>query len=103
MPGLTNELFTTLRLSERFVARVVIYIYNILAHLFADFCLCSKGIQRRTVKCKRKDDGSIVADAVCKKGNAVKPEDEKPCNTQPCPPEYVTNTPIENGLDLEVF
>ena len=79
------------------------YIYNILAHLFADFCLCSKGIQRRTVKCKRKEDGSIVTDAVCKKGSAVKPEDEKPCNTQPCPPEYVTNTPTENGLDLQVF
>ncbi|XP_073256310.1 A disintegrin and metalloproteinase with thrombospondin motifs 18-like [Porites lutea] len=49
---------------------------------------CAGGIQRRTVKCKRKDDGSIVADAVCKKASAVKPEDEKPCNTQPCPPEW---------------
>lgn len=90
VPGLTNELFTTLRLSERFVARVIYIKYTCLS--VCCFCLCSKGIQRRTVKCKRKDDGSIVADAVCKKGSAVKPEDEKPCNTQPCPPEYVTNT-----------
>ena len=47
-------------------------------------------MQTRKVKCKRKDDNSVVADAVCNKGRAVKPLDEKPCNIQPCPPVYAT-------------
>lgn len=40
----------------------------------------------RIVKCRRKDDDSIVTDAVCEKG-ALKPDIERLCNTQPCPTE----------------
>ena len=48
-----------------------------------------KGKQTRKVTCKRKDDGSIVKKAVCEKGGLQKPADERSCNTQPCPAEYV--------------
>ncbi|XP_068734919.1 A disintegrin and metalloproteinase with thrombospondin motifs 6-like isoform X2 [Montipora capricornis] len=46
---------------------------------------CAGGLQTRIVKCKRKDDNSTVADAVCK---TSRPDVERPCNTQPCPPEW---------------
>ena len=46
------------------------------------------GKKTRQVKCKRKDDQSIVADKICEKG-ADKPQDEMPCNTQACTPRFV--------------
>lgn len=46
------------------------------------------GKNTREVKCKRKDDKSIVADKICEKGKE-KPQVELPCNTQACTPRYV--------------
>lgn len=40
------------------------------------------------MKCKRKDDQSIVADKICERGSK-KPQAGEPCNTQECTPEYV--------------
>ncbi|KAJ7351831.1 hypothetical protein OS493_035313 [Desmophyllum pertusum] len=47
---------------------------------------CAGGKKTRKVKCTRKDDKSIVADSACK--GSVKPQDEMPCNTQPCQPKW---------------
>lgn len=64
-----------------------------LSDLNLEFISCSsffKGKQTRSVKCRRKDDGSVVRDAVCEKGNKKPVKDlEKTCNTQACPAEYV--------------
>ncbi|XP_078379206.1 A disintegrin and metalloproteinase with thrombospondin motifs 18-like isoform X2 [Oculina patagonica] len=48
---------------------------------------CAGGRKTREVKCKRKDDQSIVADAICEK-RSEKPQDEMSCNTQACPAEW---------------
>ncbi|KAK2565039.1 A disintegrin and metalloproteinase with thrombospondin motifs 6 [Acropora cervicornis] len=48
---------------------------------------CAGGIQTRIVKCKRKDDSTIVAEALCQKSKP-KPDMQRPCNTEPCPPEW---------------
>ncbi|XP_078379200.1 A disintegrin and metalloproteinase with thrombospondin motifs 6-like isoform X2 [Oculina patagonica] len=48
---------------------------------------CAGGTKTRKVQCKRKDDKSIVADAICERGSK-KPQDEMPCNTQACPAEW---------------
>jgi len=48
---------------------------------------CAGGKITREVKCKRKDDHSIVADKICEKGHE-KPQVELPCNTQACTPGW---------------
>ena len=54
------------------------------------------------MKCKRKDDQSIVADRICEKG-AVKPQDEMACNTQACTPRFVNELCFIEGLTLRNF
>ncbi|XP_020600962.1 A disintegrin and metalloproteinase with thrombospondin motifs 18-like [Orbicella faveolata] len=48
---------------------------------------CAGGKKTRLIKCKRKDDQSIVADRICEKGSK-KPQYEMPCNIHPCTAEW---------------
>ena len=58
------------------------------------------------IKCKRKDDQSIVADKICERGSK-KPQAGEPCNTQECTPEYVHITfhrkKYNAGLFISLF
>lgn len=39
--------------------------------------------------CKRLDDNSVVQNSYCDP-DSKPPENQRDCNTEPCPPEYVT-------------
>ncbi|XP_029860997.1 A disintegrin and metalloproteinase with thrombospondin motifs 6-like isoform X2 [Aquila chrysaetos chrysaetos] len=45
------------------------------------------GVQRQEVVCKRLDDNSIVQNNYCDP-DSKPPENQRACNTEPCPPEW---------------
>eukprot|EP00069_Balaena_mysticetus_P005925 bmy_18339T0 len=47
----------------------------------------SQGVQRQEVVCKRLDDNSIVQNNYCDP-DSKPPENQRTCNTEPCPPEW---------------
>ncbi|TRY68193.1 hypothetical protein DNTS_027843 [Danionella cerebrum] len=48
---------------------------------------CAGGLQKQEVVCKRLDDDSVVQNSYCDPDS--KPTgDQRPCNTEPCPPEW---------------
>ncbi|KAM7320910.1 hypothetical protein ACRRTK_020163 [Alexandromys fortis] len=48
---------------------------------------CAGGFQRQEVVCKRLDDNSIVQNSFCDP-DSKPPENQRACNTEPCPPEW---------------
>lgn len=48
----------------------------------------SAGSQKQEVVCKRLDDNSVVQNSYCDP-DSKPPENQRDCNTEPCPPEYV--------------
>ena len=48
----------------------------------------SAGSQRQEVVCKRLDDNSVVQNSYCDP-DSKHPENQRDCNTEPCPPECV--------------
>ncbi|XP_062068075.1 A disintegrin and metalloproteinase with thrombospondin motifs 6 isoform X6 [Lepus europaeus] len=48
---------------------------------------CAGGVQRQEVVCKRLDDNSIVQNNYCDP-DSKPPENQRTCNTEPCPPEW---------------
>ena len=55
-----------------------------------------RGVQTRTVTCKRSDN-IIKPDSYCNKAGIIKPSTVQPCNTQSCFPES-PDTPVYKGL-----
>lgn len=51
------------------------------------------GSQKQEVVCKRLDDNSVVQNNYCDP-DGKPPENQRDCNTEPCPPEYVTDSGI---------
>ena len=50
------------------------------------------GSQKQEVVCKRLDDNSVVQNSYCDP-DGKPPENQRDCNTEPCPPEYVLIDP----------
>ncbi|XP_075885679.1 A disintegrin and metalloproteinase with thrombospondin motifs 6 isoform X3 [Nelusetta ayraudi] len=48
---------------------------------------CSGGSQKQEVVCKRLDDNSVVQNNYCDP-DGKPPENQRDCNTEPCPPEW---------------
>ncbi|XP_069370143.1 A disintegrin and metalloproteinase with thrombospondin motifs 6 isoform X2 [Paralichthys olivaceus] len=48
---------------------------------------CSGGSQKQEVVCKRLDDNSVVQNSYCDP-DSKPPENQRDCNTEPCPPEW---------------
>ncbi|KAF1676347.1 A disintegrin and metalloproteinase with thrombospondin motifs 6, partial [Pygoscelis papua] len=48
---------------------------------------CAGGVQKQEVVCKRLDDDSIVQNNYCDP-DSKPPENQRACNTEPCPPEW---------------
>ncbi|XP_034168470.2 A disintegrin and metalloproteinase with thrombospondin motifs 6 [Pangasianodon hypophthalmus] len=48
---------------------------------------CAGGSQKQEVVCKRLDDSSVVQNSYCDP-DGKPPENQRPCNTEPCPPEW---------------
>lgn len=48
---------------------------------------CAGGMQKQEVVCKRLDDSSIVQNKYCDPDSKL-PENQRACNTEPCPPEW---------------
>uniref|UniRef100_A0A671WUU8 ADAM metallopeptidase with thrombospondin type 1 motif 6 n=1 Tax=Sparus aurata TaxID=8175 RepID=A0A671WUU8_SPAAU len=48
---------------------------------------CSGGSQKQEVVCKRLDDNSVVQNSYCDP-DSKHPENQRDCNTEPCPPEW---------------
>uniref|UniRef100_A0A8C7FUJ5 ADAM metallopeptidase with thrombospondin type 1 motif 6 n=1 Tax=Oncorhynchus kisutch TaxID=8019 RepID=A0A8C7FUJ5_ONCKI len=48
---------------------------------------CAGGSQKQEVLCKRLDDNSVVQNSYCDPDNKP-PENQRSCNTEPCPPEW---------------
>ncbi|KAL7847018.1 hypothetical protein SRHO_G00219980 [Serrasalmus rhombeus] len=48
---------------------------------------CAGGSQKQEVVCKRLDDNSVVQNSYCDL-DSKPPENQRPCNTEPCPPEW---------------
>ncbi|KAM6230790.1 A disintegrin and metalloproteinase with thrombospondin motifs 6 isoform 3-T7 [Porphyrio hochstetteri] len=48
---------------------------------------CAGGMQKQEVVCKRLDDNSIVQNNYCDP-DSKPPENQRACNTEPCPPEW---------------
>ncbi|KAL2087623.1 hypothetical protein ACEWY4_016451 [Coilia grayii] len=48
---------------------------------------CAGGSQKQEVVCKRLDDGSVVQNSYCDMDSKA-PDKQRPCNTEPCPPEW---------------
>ncbi|NWR39368.1 ATS6 metalloproteinase, partial [Tachuris rubrigastra] len=48
---------------------------------------CTGGVQKQEVVCKRLDDSSIVQNNYCDP-DSKPPENQRACNTEPCPPEW---------------
>lgn len=49
------------------------------------------GSQKQEVVCKRLDDNSVVQNNYCDP-DGKPPENQRDCNTEPCPPEYVADS-----------
>ncbi|XP_072570963.1 A disintegrin and metalloproteinase with thrombospondin motifs 6 isoform X4 [Paramormyrops kingsleyae] len=48
---------------------------------------CAGGFQKQEVVCKRVDDSSVVQNSYCDP-ESKPPENQRDCNTEPCPPEW---------------
>ncbi|XP_062984090.1 A disintegrin and metalloproteinase with thrombospondin motifs 6 isoform X3 [Elgaria multicarinata webbii] len=48
---------------------------------------CAGGVQKQEIVCKRLDDSSIVQNNYCDP-DSKPPENQRACNTEPCPPEW---------------
>ncbi|XP_056094962.1 A disintegrin and metalloproteinase with thrombospondin motifs 6 [Rhinichthys klamathensis goyatoka] len=48
---------------------------------------CAGGSQKQEVVCKRLDDNSVVQNSYCD-SDSKPPGNQRPCNTEPCPPEW---------------
>uniref|UniRef100_A0A8C6NQN4 ADAM metallopeptidase with thrombospondin type 1 motif 6 n=1 Tax=Nothobranchius furzeri TaxID=105023 RepID=A0A8C6NQN4_NOTFU len=48
---------------------------------------CAGGSQRQEMVCKRLDDNSVVQNSYCDQ-DGKPPENQRDCNTEPCPPEW---------------
>uniref|UniRef100_A0A7N5ZTY3 ADAM metallopeptidase with thrombospondin type 1 motif, 6 n=1 Tax=Anabas testudineus TaxID=64144 RepID=A0A7N5ZTY3_ANATE len=48
---------------------------------------CAGGSQKQEVVCKRLDDNSVVQNSYCDT-DSKPPENQRDCNTEPCPPEW---------------
>ncbi|KAI7793269.1 A disintegrin and metalloproteinase with thrombospondin motifs 6 [Triplophysa rosa] len=48
---------------------------------------CAGGTQKQEVVCKRLDDSSVVQNSYCDP-DSKPPENQRPCNIEPCPPEW---------------
>uniref|UniRef100_W5MX96 ADAM metallopeptidase with thrombospondin type 1 motif 6 n=1 Tax=Lepisosteus oculatus TaxID=7918 RepID=W5MX96_LEPOC len=48
---------------------------------------CAGGSQKQEVVCKRLDDNSVVQNSYCDP-DSKPPENQRACNTEPCPPEW---------------
>uniref|UniRef100_A0A8C2ET39 ADAM metallopeptidase with thrombospondin type 1 motif, 6 n=1 Tax=Cyprinus carpio TaxID=7962 RepID=A0A8C2ET39_CYPCA len=48
---------------------------------------CAGGSQKQEVVCKRLDDSSVVQNSYCDP-DGKPPGNQRPCNTEPCPPEW---------------
>ncbi|KAI3362079.1 hypothetical protein L3Q82_012412 [Scortum barcoo] len=48
---------------------------------------CAGGSQKQEVVCKRLDDNSVVQNSYCDP-DSKPPENQRDCNTEPCPPEW---------------
>ncbi|XP_029025329.1 A disintegrin and metalloproteinase with thrombospondin motifs 6 [Betta splendens] len=48
---------------------------------------CAGGSQKQEVVCKRLDDNSVVQNSYCDQ-DSKPPENQRDCNTEPCPPEW---------------
>ncbi|XP_041108240.1 A disintegrin and metalloproteinase with thrombospondin motifs 6-like [Polyodon spathula] len=48
---------------------------------------CAGGSQKQEVVCKRLDDNSVVQNSYCDP-ESKPPENQRACNTEPCPPEW---------------
>ncbi|XP_018600208.1 A disintegrin and metalloproteinase with thrombospondin motifs 6 [Scleropages formosus] len=48
---------------------------------------CAGGSQKQEVLCKRLDDNSVVQNSYCDP-DSKPPENQRACNTEPCPPEW---------------
>uniref|UniRef100_A0A3Q3LBZ3 ADAM metallopeptidase with thrombospondin type 1 motif, 6 n=1 Tax=Mastacembelus armatus TaxID=205130 RepID=A0A3Q3LBZ3_9TELE len=48
---------------------------------------CAGGTQKQEVVCKRLDDNSVVQNSYCDP-DSKPPENQRDCNTEPCPPEW---------------
>ncbi|RVE66130.1 hypothetical protein OJAV_G00123340 [Oryzias javanicus] len=48
---------------------------------------CAGGTQKQEVLCKRFDDNSVVQNSYCD-SDSKPPENQRDCNTEPCPPEW---------------
>eukprot|EP00064_Thunnus_orientalis_P007518 superscaffoldBa00000841_g7540 len=48
---------------------------------------CAGGSQKQEVVCKRLDDNSVVQNSYCDP-DGKPPENQRDCNTEPCPPEW---------------
>uniref|UniRef100_A0A8C3LX66 ADAM metallopeptidase with thrombospondin type 1 motif 6 n=1 Tax=Chrysolophus pictus TaxID=9089 RepID=A0A8C3LX66_CHRPC len=48
---------------------------------------CAGGVQKQEVVCKRLDDNSVVQNNYCDP-DSKPPENQRACNTEPCPPEW---------------
>ncbi|XP_025019092.1 A disintegrin and metalloproteinase with thrombospondin motifs 6 [Python bivittatus] len=48
---------------------------------------CAGGMQKQEIVCKRLDDSSLVQNNYCDPDSKL-PENQRACNTEPCPPEW---------------
>ncbi len=55
---------------------------------WSDALLSFAGSQKQELVCKRLDDGSVVQNSYCDP-DGKPPGNQRPCNTEPCPPEWV--------------
>ncbi|XP_067289939.1 A disintegrin and metalloproteinase with thrombospondin motifs 6 isoform X2 [Pseudorasbora parva] len=57
---------------------------------------CAGGSQKQEVVCKRLDDNSVVQNSYCD-SDSKPPGNQRPCNTEPCPPEWFIGDWTECG------
>ncbi|XP_034751971.1 A disintegrin and metalloproteinase with thrombospondin motifs 6 isoform X3 [Etheostoma cragini] len=61
---------------------------------------CAGGTQKQEVVCKRLDDNSVVQNNYCDT-DGKPPENQRDCNTEPCPPEWFIGDWSECGKTCE--
>ncbi|XP_032395179.1 A disintegrin and metalloproteinase with thrombospondin motifs 6 isoform X2 [Etheostoma spectabile] len=61
---------------------------------------CAGGSQKQEVVCKRLDDNSVVQNNYCDT-DGKPPENQRDCNTEPCPPEWFIGDWSECGKTCE--
>lgn len=60
------------------------------------------GSQKQELACKRLDDNSVVQNNYCDP-DSKPPENQRDCNTEPCPPEYVILTHDSSLYEMITF